>query len=319
MLENAASTGLVFNIQKYSLHDGPGIRTIIFLKGCPLHCLWCSNPEGISPNPQPWLDREACVSCGACAQVCPQGLHVLRSGLTGTPVHELEEHGLCLACGWCVEVCPAAALEISGRLMTVAEVMDVALQDEPFYRTSGGGVTLSGGEVGVQPAFAREVLEACREHGLHAAIETSGCLPWEILESLARRADLTLFDLKHMADAAHRQLTGRSNRGILENFVRLLRTGGEVMARLPLVPGLNDDPQSLTAALHFLEEQAACGGRLLGVEFLPYHAYGAGKYARLGLPYALSGVKPHTPEQLDVIEAIVSATDLPVRIVRSNP
>jgi len=317
MSDSVVLDGLVGNIQKYSLHDGPGIRTIVFLKGCPLRCLWCANPEDMAATPEPWLDRQACVACQACVAVCPQGLHVLTIQPEGGAVHEIGE-GTCLGCGRCVAACPAKALEISGRAMTVPEVLTEVLADEAFYRTSGGGVTVSGGEVLAQPAFARALLAACRDEGLHTAIETSGYAPFAVLESVTRLADLTLYDLKHRDNAAHRRLTGRSNGLILENFAKLLDTGAAVIARLPLIPGVNDDAASVSAVLAFVKEQAARGGRLLGVELLPYHVYGVGKYARLGREYGLAGLKTHTAKELDVIEGIVRASGLPARIVRSS-
>ncbi|OLN29992.1 Pyruvate formate-lyase activating enzyme [Desulfovibrio sp. DV] len=312
----AAGTGLVFNIQKYSLHDGPGIRTIVFLKGCPLRCLWCANPEGLLPVPQTGRDNRACLGCGACAAACPAGLHRMRPGPDGIGPHRGDRAGACLGCGACVAACPAGALTLWGRPMTVAEVLDVVSQDEAFYRTSGGGVTLGGGEAGLQPAFAGALLAACRDQGFHTALETCGCLPWPTLAALAGRADLTLYDLKHANDAAHTRLTGRSNATILDNLGRLARTGAALLVRLPLVPGYNDDPAALTAALDRIRGLCGQAPGFQGVELLPYHAFGAGKYDRLGLAYPLAGLRSHTPAALAALETLARASDLPVTLVR---
>lgn len=316
MPTTAARTGLVFNIQKYSLHDGPGIRTIVFLKGCPLRCLWCANPEGLLPVPQTGWDSRACLGCGACVAACPAGLHRILPGQDGTVQHGGDRAGACLGCGACIAACPAGSLTLWGRRMTVAEVLDVVSQDEAFYRTSGGGVTLGGGEVGLQPAFAGALLAACQEQGFHTALETCGFMPWPTLASLVKRADLTLYDLKHADDAAHKRLTGRSNATILDNLGRLARTGADVLVRIPLVPGYNDDPATLTAALDRIRELCGKAPGFQGVELLPYHAFGAGKYDRLGLAYPLAGLQSHTPAALAALETLARASKLSVTLIR---
>lgn len=315
MSDPVVPSGLVGNIQKYSLHDGPGIRTIVFLKGCPLRCLWCANPEAMAGHSEPWLDTRLCRGCGACVRACPSGRHVLSPGPEGGTAHGFSSAAACVGCGRCVAACPAGALTVCGQRMTVSEVVAAVMEDEAFYRTSGGGVTISGGEVLAQPEFARAVLAACRNEGLHTAIETSGCGLFADLSGLARLCDLILYDIKHLDSAAHRRLTGRGNGLILENLARLLDAGAAVVVRVPLIPGHNDDADSLGAIPDHLQGLARRGGRLLGLELLPYHTYGVGKYARLGRDYPLAGLEAHTPRELEVVEAMVRTAGLAVRIV----
>ncbi|MFC1534049.1 glycyl-radical enzyme activating protein [Thermodesulfobacteriota bacterium] len=271
-------SGLVFNIQNYSLHDGPGIRTIVFLKGCPLNCRWCCNPESISSGPELGLRHNLCNKCGLCLNKCPQKALSLDEGTDSLKVGR----ALCDGCGVCIEACSPKALTIYGQRMTVEDVVDEVMKDAPFYRRSGGGVTISGGEPLRQIKFLLGILEACKQNGLHTVIETSGYCSPETLSRVLDKTDLFLFDLKVMDDARHLELTGQRNHLILDNARLLAREGCAVQPRMPLIPGINDSADNLRTLASFLE---SVGWN--SIELMPYHQFGKGKYAALGRPYAM--------------------------------
>jgi pyruvate formate lyase activating enzyme len=282
--------GWVFNIQRFSLHDGPGIRTTVFLKGCPLRCPWCHNPEGLESRPQIRLAPALCARCGRCVAVCARGGHEV------TPEgHELRLED-CARCGECVEVCPAGALEMVGSRMTAAEVMEVVRRDIPFYETSGGGMTLSGGEPLAQFAFAGELLRRAKAEGLRTAIETSAFAPWERLAALAPLLDLWLVDLKHTDDARHRELTGVSNERILSNIRRMADAGWPLLLRVPWIPQRNAEPAFLDGLLSFLSSLPAAPP----VELMLYHRLGSGKWNALGgeaaMPDDIPAARPEGAE-----------------------
>ena len=227
-------TARVFNIQKYSIYDGPGIRTIVFFQGCPLRCLWCSNPEGQITRPQILLSRNLCTLCGACVKACPNSLHAIKGD---PPVHLLSHEG-CTGCGACVEACPNDALAQCGSEMTIEQIMDVVLEDREFYESSGGGMTASGGEPLSQAEALEALFSSCRNEGISTAIETSGYAPHAVLEKIAPLTKLFLYDLKHMDDGIHKKLTGVSNKQILENLTWLLDNEYAVRVRMPLILSL---------------------------------------------------------------------------------
>jgi pyruvate formate lyase activating enzyme len=280
--------GLVFNIQRYSLHDGPGIRTTVFLKGCPLCCAWCHNPEGMAPGQELLVVESRCLACGECRRACPFSQALVGEG--ALPARNEE----CTYCGACVEACPTGARQMVGMEMTVAEVMAEILKDRIFYEDSAGGATFSGGEPLLQHAFLRELLEECRARGIHTAVDTCGFGCTDHLLAVARLADLVLYDLKLMDDARHLQHTGVSNKPILENLKALDQIHRNIWLRVPVIPGVNDDAANLQAIARF----ASGIHGVRQVTLLPYHQAGVQKYRRLGSDYALGGVQPPSAEHM---------------------
>lgn len=281
-------TGRIFDIQRFSIHDGPGIRTTVFLKGCPLHCKWCHNPESISPNPQLSVVPEKCIGCAACVAACPEGAVALNGARKVVIGRQY-----CTSCGDCAPVCDPKALEMVGRNATVEEVMAVVLRDREYYRASGGGLTLSGGEPLFQPAFARALLQAAKAEGLHTVIETSGFAAWEVFESILPSADLFLFDYKETDPHLHQAFVGQPNAPILANMKKLHAAGGRILMRCPMIPEFNARREHLDGIARTAEELP----RLVGVELLAYHRLGRAKLQRLGFaPRMPESVKPPSPE-----------------------
>ncbi len=283
--------GLIFHIMRFSLRDGPGIRTTIFLKGCPLRCSWCHNPEGQSFGPSVMFFEERCRHCGDCAQVCPHGLTE------------------CEACGLCVEACVAEARQLAGRSVSVAETLAEIERDVVFFDESGGGVTLSGGEPLAQPEFAGALLAACRARGIHTALDTCGMAPVDVLLRVAARADLVLFDLKAMQGGLHVQYTGAPNTAILENLEALAAAGRSVIVRYPLIPGVNDGAGELRAMAEFLRPLG-----LRRVDLLPYHRMGIDKYRRLGIRCPIDAFSSPDPARVGQVAEALRRQGLEVRM-----
>ena len=265
--------GVVFNIMRYSIADGPGLRTTVFLKGCPLRCAWCHNPESQSPRPQHIFRLDRCLGCEDCLDACPQKAITLEHG--GFRLDESE----CIWCGECVDACPSLAREIKGRTMTVNQVIAEIMKDLPFFEQSRGGVTISGGEPLMQPEFLEALLKECKEQEIHTALDTSGCTKYKVIERMAPHVDLFLYDLKTMNRKVHRQMVGVDNHGILHNLAKLIQDGRQVMVRMPLIPGINDRPGDIEQAGQFLQGLKSRPA----VELLPYHATAKEKYRLLGM------------------------------------
>lgn len=264
---------MIFNIQSFSLHDGPGIRTTIFFKGCPLKCLWCHNPESHKAAPELLFYKERCTGCGICVQACPRGAVVIKDGKS------VNDRTKCAACGVCVKVCPSGAREISGKKISAGELMEVVEKDRMFYESSGGGVTLSGGEPLIYGEFAREFMERCHKAGIHTAVETSGYTDEENLRRTLALADLVLFDIKAMDENLHRKLTGVSNEKILKNARILCHNMKKKMViRIPVVPGCNDGKDNIEKTARFIKEKLDLS---VPVHLLPYHNFGTAKEERL--------------------------------------
>ena len=287
--------GLVFNIQRFSLHDGPGIRSTVFMKGCPLRCRWCSNPESWNPYPEIITHDAKCIRCGKCEQICPVG--AITIGSEGRKI----DRARCTLCLKCAEVCPSGAISITGEYMTVDQVLREVESDRLFYQHSGGGVTVSGGEPLFQWEFTYELLKACKEKDLHTALDTTGYSSWDRIERVLEYVDLVLFDIKHMDPKQHKKGTSKSNLLILGNAARIAARKVRLWLRVPLIPGYNDSRENI--------EKVAQFGLKIGAEkisILAYHEWGRPKYEQLGRRYSFTGVKPpedgHVQRTRELIE-----------------
>jgi pyruvate formate lyase activating enzyme len=295
-------TGTTFNVQRFSIRDGPGIRTTLFFKGCPLHCIWCHNPEGISPQPElAWYDLR-CIAARDCLTVCPL------DALDLTPQGMIIDRARCDACGACVEACPAGALDIIGRTWTPRELLDEAQKDAVFYDTSGGGVTLSGGEPMAQVDFLLEFCRLCQEAELHVTLDTCGLAAWEHYLQILPLVDLVLYDLKILDPVRHQAVTGVDNAAILDNARRIAHASVPMWVRTPIIPGTPDRPELGTAD----EANIAGLGDFIATELpaverwelLAYSNLGQPKYGRLDLPYALEGVPLLTRADMEALHAV---------------
>lgn len=287
------TTGMLMDVKRFAVHDGPGIRTTLFLKGCPLRCVWCHNPEGIASRPQMAYYEHKCIGCGACVRACARGAQKI------TEAGHQYLRDRCDACGACEAVCLGEAMKRYGRPVTVEEAARLALEDADFYGETGG-VTVSGGEPLLQPGFVAAFLTEMKAQGVHTAVDTCGCVPWASFEQVLPVADLFLYDVKHMDPARHKALTGADNALILENLARLSDAGKRIEVRIPLVPGCNDDGRTLAQAGDFL-----AGLRVERVRVLPYHALARSKYRALGLNDTMPEVAPPSDADLDcAVEAL---------------
>jgi pyruvate formate lyase activating enzyme len=301
-------SNLVTNIQGYSIHDGPGIRTVVFLKGCSLKCQWCSNPECISPRPEIGFVKNLCTKCGKCAEVCPEGALVYKAGK-----FPYIDRKRCSGCGACSTVCDYGAIVIYGKQMTANEVFDAVSRDKIFYDASSGGVTVSGGEPLLQPQFVCDLLEECRRDGIHTCMETSGYADESALRQALPYIDYILYDLKHLDSEKHRRYTGKPNNLILSNAKIFVENGIETLFRMPLIPGINDDRQNIKDTADFLH---GLGNNACRIELMPYHQLGKGKYECLDRKYNLPDVSAPEPEHIESVKKAFENTGITCLVSR---
>ena len=292
---------IVTNIQKFSVHDGPGIRSIVFFKGCPLKCEWCSNPENIDPKPQLMVHKMKCIHCGLCTRKCEHG--AIR------PMSVKKDH--CVDCGECTEVCPTKARELKGKYYSVDEVRAAIDKDIDFYRNSGGGLTFSGGEPMLKVDFIIELAREYLEKGLTSVVETCGCVPWANYEKAIPYIDMFYYDVKFIDSEKHKEHCGAGNEQILSNLLKLCERGCQVMIRIPIIPGVNDAEEDLKATAEFL---TGIKDKILGVHVLPYHNFGIAKYEALDMAYPLPDVAIPKDEYMQKIKALFELYGLEVKI-----
>lgn len=294
---------MICDIQRFSLNDGPGIRTTVFLKGCPLSCKWCHNPEAIQPKAQILYYPQKCIGCAICELVCPTGA---RRGIPSAP-----DRTKCIGCGKCVQVCYAGALVLSGRDASVSEILDEVREDIPYYAHSGGGVTISGGESLFQADFTAGLLAACRAEGIATAIETCLAAPYAVLEALLPLVDLIMADVKLADPQKHKQWTGMDNELILQNLKRLSGAGVPLIIRTPVIPGVNDTKEDIAAIAEIVRKV----DHLVYYELLNFNPLGESKYEALGILYALKGVRPLPKEKMEFLQKVALDSGVPrVRI-----
>jgi pyruvate formate lyase activating enzyme len=295
-----AVEGLIFDVDTFAVHDGPGIRMAVYMKGCPLSCLWCHSPESLRPAAELIYLASRCVLCGECARICPNGVHAVNAS-----GHSVNLRA-CRLCRNCIANCAAGALQVKGYVASAQAIVDKASRLKPFFDHSGGGITLTGGEVTMQADFAAAVLVGCKARGIHTAVETCGACRWQRLEKVLRHADLVLYDLKLISDQQHRRWTGASNRQILRNARRLSERTVEV--RVPLIPGITDTEENLGGIFRFLRDAG-----LPRVTLLPYNPSSGAKYEWLCMPYGIEG-ETQKDERLAELQAVAEELGLEARV-----
>lgn len=299
--ENGGLVGQVYNIQRYSTHDGPGVRTTVFLKGCPLRCFWCQNPESQSIRPVLMFRQDKCTVCGRCIEACPQQANSIVEGRLAV------DRKLCTACGVCAKpgVCLAGTRKIEGKAMTVNEVIKQVVSDYSLYQNSGGGITVSGGDCEAQPEFTTALLKAAHKNLINTCVEISGAFPWETVKQITDHADYILYDLKCMSDEKHKQGTGVSNKRILENAKNLVRENKWIYFRTPLIPGFNDSPENIEATARFIRDELRLNPAD-HLELLAYNNLGEDKYLRLGNE-ACPSYHRQSDEYVKELQAIIAS------------
>lgn len=299
--------GTIFKVERFAVHDGPGIRTVVFMKGCRLRCLWCSSPESQRVSPEMGYDADKCPHCGTCVEAC--SVEAISASSDNGVVTDIQR---CDHCGECVAICPEGARTLIGEVVTVEDVLHEVEKDSAFYHRSGGGVTLSGGEPTMQPEFAAEILKGSLKRGFHTAIETCGHVQWEILDQILPYLDLVYIDIKHMSSERHKDLTGVGNDLILENVKRIDKACANLslIIRIPVIPGVNDAADNIRKIAEFV------GGlrRVERIELLPYHRYGLLMYRVLFRDYILQKVGVPSEGHLRDLEDIIRSYHVPVQI-----
>jgi pyruvate formate lyase activating enzyme len=293
---------MVFDIQRYSIHDGPGIRTLVFMKGCPLQCLWCCNPESHNLEREIWVTPTLSIGCHQCIDVCPSG--------AAAKTDPREARQICIVCGRCVDACPTDARKIVGKNMTVGDVIKEVEKDIPFYYRSGGGVTVTGGEPLMQGEFVTALLRRCQERGIHTAIETCGYGEWTVFRKVLKHVDLVLYDIKLMDSKRHSEVTGVGNEVLLENARKAAKAAIGMIIRIPVIPGHTDSHENMRAIAEFVQT-------LKGVDeihLLPYHRLGESKYDRLGKPYEMRGVEAPEGGSLHDLKELMKSYHLRVQV-----
>lgn len=278
---NADIEGVIFKIKRFSVHDGPGIRTAVYLKGCPLKCAWCHSPEGISPDISIWYDKNNCIACRQCVDVCPNNALKLIKARTGNIIEINRE--LCNITGNCVRICPSDAMRFTGYKIQVSDLLQEIEKDTVFYENSGGGVTLTGGEALLQLDFTTEILKACKEKNIHTAIETCLFADKEVINAIYGFTDLFIIDLKLFNSTDHKLFTGHPNDVILENFLYIASTEKEILVRIPLIPGITDTRENLDS----IDKFVSSSGRHIPVEYIDFNPLARNNYERLGMQFKL--------------------------------
>jgi pyruvate formate lyase activating enzyme len=296
--------GKIFDIQRCCVHDGPGIRTTVFFSGCNLRCEWCHNPESFEADGRLQFIETKCVGCGECLKACPRLLH----SISDDGKHVIDR-SRCARCGQCVSSCWAQALSMTALKMDVDDILAKVLLDKPFYRNKGG-LTISGGEPLLQPEFAASLLMAAKENSVRTAVDTAGNVPFSSFERIRNHTDLFLYDMKCMDESAHLRVTGVSNALILENLKKLSHCAAKILVRIPVIPGLNDNEENMTASAAFLSDLEG----VIGVELLRFHKLGGGKYESLGLHYAANNLDPPSKDFLEELSACFSEKGINVKV-----
>jgi pyruvate formate lyase activating enzyme len=304
---NGSVKGIIFDVKRFATSDGPGIRTLVFLKGCPLKCRWCANPESQSVAPELIYYSKNCMGCGRCVAACPQGA-IQPNPNTGSLMVDRKK---CTACGKCVDVCYYEARKLVGQETTVSELIKTIRKDKQFYDNSNGGVTLTGGEPLSQPDFSRELLKACKQAGISTAMETSGYAPWQQIEGILPYLDLLFLDIKQVDPELHREFTGVSNAQILGNLAQLNeKFGGDLIVRIPFIPNCNNSDEIISRMIEFVSHFKT----VKRIEVLPYHRFGITKYAGLDRHYDLEGVDAVRKQDLEYLQKLGNRLSITVQV-----